>query len=233
MSDASAQNIDAGARELVAQARRLGLTWGLRPATVLDQSHARYDGDGDEVATRVINLLEMPLFVDQRVMCVFVPPSGNFVLGSLTDTKVLFRARRAAAQLIDNASEEEIEWDAVDVDTHGGFTTSFPTDWVASIPGWYQLSGGVGFAAGGTGLGRRGTTWRRNHVALDGSNIFVVAGSTSVHSIPGRTTVVSLEVGDSVQMTAFQDQGVGLNTATGSSSPSVDITYLRPPITVS
>lgn len=228
--DSEAQNIETGARELVREARRLGLTWGLRPATVLDQDSVRYDGDDAETSTRVINLLESPLFIDQRVMCIFVPPAGNFVIGSLTDTKVLFRARRVAAQSIANASETEIQWDTVDVDTHGGFTTDFPTNWVAPFPGWYDLSGGCGWASGGTGTGRRGVFWRINHAAADGAGVLMAnVGSTGTHCITARAITIPLAAGDSVQMTSFQEQGSALNTVGGSQGPSISISYNRPP----
>lgn len=222
-------------QEVVREARRLGLVWGLRPATVLGPTQVRYDGDDEETLTRVVNLLEGPLFTDQRVMCVFVPPSGNFVIGSLTDTEILFRARRSAGQSIPNASETEIEWDTVDVDTHGGYTSDFPTDWVAPYAGWYHLTGGCGWASGGTGTGRRGAFWRVNHVGVNGAGVLMSGvGSTGTHCISARGVDVFLEAGDSVQMTSFQEQGSALNTAPSSSqSPSIDIAYVRPRVVTS
>ncbi len=228
MSDDAAANVVAGTQELVREARRLGLVWGLRPATVVKVEHVRYDGDDDETITRIVNLLEAPLFPDQRVMCVFVPPSGNFVIGSLTDTKVLFRARRVAAQSIPNASQTEIDWDTVDVDTHGGWTSDFPDEWRAPFPGWYQLSGGAGWVSGGTGTGRRGAFWRINHVEYDGGGVFMAnVGSTGTHSLTARVMTVSLDAGDIVSLGVFQEQGSALNTAGGAHSPSIDVQYIR------
>ena len=229
-SEAEAENINTGTRELLREARRLGLTWGLRPGTVSDPSHVVYDGDSEDSNTRVINLLESPLFVDERVMCMFVPPAGNFVVGVLTDLKVLFRARRAAAQLIPNSSETPVEWDTIDVDTHSAWNAGSPDSFTAPFAGWYQLSGGVGWASGGTGTGRRGAFWRLNSSApsVDGGASFIGgAGSTGTHSIPARVMTLAVEKGDSVQLMAFQEQGSSLNTATGSSCPSIDVQYIR------
>lgn len=83
MSDLQTESVDAGIREMVREAQRFGLTWILRPATVLDPDHVRYDGDNDEASTRAINLLPYPLVEDMRVMCVIVPPAGNFVIGTI------------------------------------------------------------------------------------------------------------------------------------------------------
>lgn len=79
--DQAVQDVATGARELVREARRLGLTWGLRPASVATASHVVYDGDGDESTTRVVNMLDDTPDVGDRVMCLFVPPAGNFIVG--------------------------------------------------------------------------------------------------------------------------------------------------------
>jgi hypothetical protein len=231
VSSEAAVAYEAGTRELLREARRLGLTWGLRPATVISVDHVRYDGDDEETLTRVVNLLESPLFVAQRVMCIFVPPAGNFVIGSLTDTRILFEARRVAAQSIPNASETEIEWDTIDVDTHGGWAAGFETDWTAPFAGWYHLTGGCGWASGGTGTGRRGVFWRINHVGANGGGVLMSnVGSTGTHCIAARGITVPLEAGDSVQLTSFQEQGSALNTVGGTQGPSISISYERPPV---
>lgn len=222
----------AGTLEILSEARRLGLVWGLRPATVLNQNNVQYDGDDSETVTRVVNLLESPLFATQRVMCIFVPPAGNFVIGSLTDTRVLFRALRAATQSIPTASETEIEWDSVDVDTHGGWNSDFPTDWIAPFDGWYDISGGCGWNGGG--VSRRGVFFRVNHVSVDGAGALFTGGSAGSNSIPGRPVTLSLNAGDSIQLAAYQDSGGPINTlGTGSQCPSIAISYNRPPIMTS
>lgn len=82
--DQVVEDVGVGASELVREARRLGLTWGLRPGTVIDATHVVYDGDGEGNATRVSNMLDDTPEVDDRVMCLFVPPAGNFIVGRVS-----------------------------------------------------------------------------------------------------------------------------------------------------
>lgn len=84
MTTQDVQDVATGARELIREARRLGLTWGLRPARVVTATQVVYDGDGDESTSRVINMLDDTPEPDDRVMCLFVPPSGNFIVGRVT-----------------------------------------------------------------------------------------------------------------------------------------------------
>lgn len=85
----------AAAAALVDNAKRLGLQWGLRPASVLvydsdtDAYMVMYDGDEEGIAA--INLSGLLLALDDRVMVAFVPPSGNFIIGSRTSTGLLTR----------------------------------------------------------------------------------------------------------------------------------------------
>lgn len=77
--------ISVGAQSLIDNAKRLGLTWDVRLATVRDGSSAlgiiaQYDGDdANIVMTSVIGTL-----VDEtRVYVLEVPPSGNFIFGTV------------------------------------------------------------------------------------------------------------------------------------------------------
>lgn len=73
--------------ELVQQADRLGLTWILRPATVIGDNTVVYDGEDtvEQPVTSLIGLLKS----DTRVMVMFVPPSGNYIIGVLGDSFTL------------------------------------------------------------------------------------------------------------------------------------------------
>lgn len=77
--------IGVGAQSIVERAASLGLTWNLRPATVsvggTTDIQITYDGDSRPI--NCVNLTANYLFVGDRVMGAFVPPSGNFVLGGL------------------------------------------------------------------------------------------------------------------------------------------------------
>lgn len=73
--------------ELVQQADRLGLTWTMRPATVISDNTVTYDGE-DTVEQPVTSLIGL-LKPDIRVMVLFVPPSGNYIIGVLGDSFAL------------------------------------------------------------------------------------------------------------------------------------------------
>lgn len=75
--------ISVGAQTLVDNARRLGLTWQLRPATVeaaksADLVTARYDGD--ETTIDMVSMIGL-LSKGVRVYVIGVPPAGNFIVG--------------------------------------------------------------------------------------------------------------------------------------------------------
>lgn len=71
--------------ELVEQAKRLGLMWDLRPATInsVDATSnlvfGTYDGDTESIP--MINL-KGSIVEGETVMVMFVPPQGNYVIGS-------------------------------------------------------------------------------------------------------------------------------------------------------
>lgn len=68
---------------LASDADRLGLTWKLRPATVMDGGDPTgilLQIDGDTVPMNGYSLIG-PLQVGARVMCALVPPSGTYIVG--------------------------------------------------------------------------------------------------------------------------------------------------------
>lgn len=71
--------------ELVEQAKRLGLTWDLRPAIVNTTDSTSnlvfgtYDGDTESIP--MINL-KGSIVEGERVMVMFVPPQGNYIIGA-------------------------------------------------------------------------------------------------------------------------------------------------------
>lgn len=76
--------------ELRAQAHRLGMVWDLRAATVAETSGAftayvpRIDLDGDDDDSAGVTAVSFigGVAVGMRVMVVFVPPTGNYIIGS-------------------------------------------------------------------------------------------------------------------------------------------------------
>lgn len=81
--------IGIGAQSLVARAQALGLTWDLRPVTVVAPTESSLTApisatyDGDISVLPFINVTGFPLHVGQRAMGLTVPPAGNFIIGAL------------------------------------------------------------------------------------------------------------------------------------------------------
>jgi hypothetical protein len=103
-----------GAQAISKEGERLGLTWGLRPAEVIDStggsSQVKILYDGDTEAIGAVNLIGELLGEGARVLAVRVPPSGNFVVGHAPTGYVLGRITYdtlvgASAQLILGAGD--------------------------------------------------------------------------------------------------------------------------------
>lgn len=76
--------ISIGTQAMVQNAKRLGITWGLRPATVrVVNANATISAqyDGDEVPIDMISMMG-PLTIGERVYAISVPPSGNYIVGA-------------------------------------------------------------------------------------------------------------------------------------------------------
>lgn len=72
-------------QSILAEASSLGLKWLLRPATVLSESSRAqttivYDGDSVPISAAALTPYA---FKNTRVMVLFVPPAGNYIIGPL------------------------------------------------------------------------------------------------------------------------------------------------------
>lgn len=91
-SPENTEAIGVGAEEIVSQARRLGLSWTLIPATAATVSGTSSNAwppsntwvvqDNDSSPTRAISLIG-PVASGARVMVLHVPPQGNYILGTI------------------------------------------------------------------------------------------------------------------------------------------------------
>lgn len=132
----------------------------------------------------------------------------------------VFRGRANATQSITASTWTSLNLGIEDVDTDpsgaGGHSTSVNTSrFVAVYAGWYAVGGGAHFAANVTG--RRGMRFAVNGVLVEASGSFVQATSASATTVPGTMELVFLNVGDYVEVQAFQESGGALNTGnTGS-----------------
>jgi hypothetical protein len=150
----------------------------------------------------------------------------NFLLN-----KPAAELRMSTTQSIPNNSYTALTFDTEDLDddpagTGGHSTSSNTTRYTAVYAGWYEFSGGCGFAASATGL--RGLRWAKNGSAVNAAEAFYPPTASSTPIYPARTKKIFLNVGDYVELQVFQTSGGALNT-TGSSTdqPSMSVKWVR------
>ena len=97
-------------QEIIAQARRLGLTWTLRYATVLDGGTpknvtAKFDGDdstGRGVGGSGFISLIGPVPPGSRVAAIYVPPAGQYIIGRVDAPSYIIDAGVASVTPVAN-----------------------------------------------------------------------------------------------------------------------------------
>lgn len=77
--------VASAVKQAVDDSRGLGLTWTLRLATVIVISPITIIYDGDTETSNAVSMIG-PLRSGQRVYCLIIPPSGNFVVGATEAT---------------------------------------------------------------------------------------------------------------------------------------------------
>ncbi|ANZ35527.1 hypothetical protein BBK82_04965 [Lentzea guizhouensis] len=123
--------------------------------------------------------------------------------------------RQTATQTLTTGVGAPINFQVEDRDNFAGHdNVTNNSRYTAQVPGWYELNGGIAFAA--SGVGARVSQWNKNGAMIDGSDLaFPSAGAGLATRIPARTTQVQLAAGDYVQLVGFQDSGGPLDTFTG------------------
>ena len=72
--------LTAAAKQVVADARRLGLVWTMQNGTVTATSPVKVEMDGDNVSILVTSMIGA-VTLGLRVYVIQVPPAGNFIVG--------------------------------------------------------------------------------------------------------------------------------------------------------
>lgn len=143
----------------------------------------------------------------------------------------VFQALRAAAQSISNASYSNfMSWDTISHDRLGGWNRINPSRYTPPIPGWYILSGGVGFANSAT-TGYRASGWHKNGTLIPGgASAPTHTWVNAAQALPAQTISVPMNgTTDYLELGAYQDTGGALNTdATSQNQPHITITYGGP-----
>lgn len=178
---------------------------------------------------------------DSRLSNARTPSAHNHAQSDVTDLTTdladkatavfpIFAGRASTTQSLTNNTDAAVLLNVEDLDTHSGHSTvtdtsrwTCPTGWT----GYYFVSGQVCFAANATGL-------RRVHLEVNGA---VISGT---HSILTATAVadggvrattsglVHLDVGDFVELNAFQTSGGSLSTEVISTAAAIlHLTWVR------
>jgi hypothetical protein len=149
--------------------------------------------------------------------------AGEVVLASYFNTNIngpisfllarpIFRGRQTAAQSLTNNVFSAVTLDAEDVDSANGHSTVTNTSrYTHQYAGWYAGSGGVGFAAGATGS--RAGDFRVNATTLNASQVNMNALASGTSQLGLVTELYFANVNDYIEIFAFHNQGVALNTA--------------------
>ncbi|MFI9817568.1 hypothetical protein [Saccharothrix variisporea] len=135
--------------------------------------------------------------------------------------------RQGSAQGILHNNFTSVTYGSEDHDSHNAHSTSTnPSRYVAPVAGVYQLSGAVSFDVNSTGA--RGCRWAKNGTEINGSQVLhATSGSTVSTIVAARTVQVRLAVNDYVELQAYQDSGVTLNSVVSASQqPSMTVTYV-------
>jgi hypothetical protein len=198
--------IQAQVQAIAENAKDLGLTWGIRPATVSNDAPGAITAvyDGDSVAIAMTSLIG-PLYAGQRVYAISVPPAANFITGSLPDQQIGLRARVTNSQAIANASQTTLSFNVIDEEVGGNFGSTSLTTITVPVNGiWAVAARASLFSAGGA----------RNYMQIGSitSAIGNVAPSYRQSFVSGETlgsvgATFPLLAGDTFNISIYQEGG--------------------------
>lgn len=158
--------------------------------------------------------------------------------GTLNDMglvgQIVFKATRDSTQSISDSAAANVDlaanslsWETVDIDELGGWSSGSPTRYTAQKAGWYELSGGIGFAS--SSAGSRTCAWGLNGTIISAAHgPRLSANASTTHNQPAQTMTIEMAVGDYIQLGAGQSTGAALNTTTGGPRPYASIKFVRP-----
>lgn len=127
------------------------------------------------------------------------------------------RLRQAVAQNLTDTVPAVITFDTEEFDLFPsggakGHSTSVNTSrYTAVFPGYYEVSGGVTFAASAAGV--RVVRWLVNGASLTDSDVLLTPVTGNTTRIPTRTHEVYLNVGDYAELQVVQTSGGALLTS--------------------
>lgn len=165
---ASFDNAATTVSALAENADRLGLTWGMRPATVVsydwDSNTAFATYDGDDTPIGMVSLAG-PLLAGFRVMVMAVPPSANFIVSTLgipESGTLAIRLRVTSNQTVTTGGTGAfVNFGSAEHNFFGtGFVVGTPDRYVPPLEGVWRFNGWLVWAANATS--RRGAFLNKN-----------------------------------------------------------------------
>lgn len=182
MMDEAPALIGVGAQSIVDRASQLGLTWTLTPATV-DADGVSILYDGDSVPIGAVNLTGMSLQENDRVMGMFVPPSGNYIVGWLASPATglgLWAATSTASPVAFGGETVILNLPSVQWLPGRGYEIKFRSD-ILTVTGvnaaiWRVREGGIAGTVLGVGV------WAARNIQSNdwGSDLIVVNSSSNI-----------------------------------------------------
>lgn len=132
---------------------------------------------------------------------------GNFFL-----SWPVFEGRQTAGQSIPNGTPTALLFDAEDIDTDNGHSTSVNTSRYTPVTaGRFQISGGFTFVANATGV-RNCDLWK-NGASINAGSASYPANGANIARYPVRTmTMTANGTTDFFELAAFQSSGGALLT---------------------
>lgn len=148
--------------------------------------------------------------------------AGEIVLASHFNTNIrdvlnyllalpAFEGRQSTTQNLTTATWTTVTMDAEDLDSAGGHSTvTNNSRYTAQYAGWYQVGGAAAINTSATGM--RATRWMVNGSVLNASQITDQGVASFPHNVPARAKHVFLNVGDYLELQAYQNSGGTLAT---------------------
>jgi hypothetical protein len=137
----------------------------------------------------------------------------------------VFQGRATSTQSVGNSSSTAVLLNAEDVDSAGGHSLVTNTSRYTFVyPGWYRGGGGVSYAANATGT--RAAELFVNAAIINGGSTMLAAFASVTCRVPTRSMLFYGNVGDYLELDAFQNSGGALNTAvTTGEQPVLNLDY--------
>jgi hypothetical protein len=126
----------------------------------------------------------------------------------------VFQGRQTVTQSLTSGVSTPAILDTEDIDNDNMHSnTTNPTRATAQTAGRFQVSGGVGWLANATA--RKGCWWLVNGAAVNGSSAVGPSSASLTTTNASRVRTVFLNVGDYVELLAYQEIGGALSTNVG------------------